>query len=150
MDALVLGNSIKSVGTKARMVACLEPETLKLPMAEHLTAFWDIMPVQPLQLPDHLLKQNMEHLRGVYNKLQVWKVFDQNDQWKARRVCMLDADMMMRSNCDEIWNFTAPAGVMRGNTDTAMHCAPLQNSFFLEGRFSSVWTGKTKNAWRHQ
>ena len=115
------------------MVACLEPETLQLPMAKHLEAFWEIMPVQPLQLPEHLVQQGMERLRGVYNKLQVWKLFDQHDDWHSYRVCMLDADMLMRNNCDELWGFNTPAGVMRGNTDNALHCPRPKHSFFLGG-----------------
>ena len=105
------------------MVACVDSSTLEVPMSVHLERFWEVMPVEPLHVPQGLVEAGMQRLQGVYNKLQVWKLFDdeRNPHWKSKRVCMLDCDMMFRQHGDQIWSFPTPAAVMRGNTDTAAH-----------------------------
>ena len=122
-DALVLGESLKESGTRARMVACVASDTLEVPMSVHHERHWEVMPVEPLDVPQRLVAAGVERLHGVYNKLQVWKLFDddRNPQWRSKRVCMLDVDMMIRQHPDAIWSFKTPAAVMRGNTDTAVH-----------------------------
>ena len=80
----------------------------------------------------------MERLQGVYNKLQVWKLFDdeRNPHWKSKRVCMLDCDMMFRAHGDQIWSFPTPAAVMRGNTDTAVHVPRPVWTYYFSGNSS--------------
>ena len=101
-DALVLGESLKESGTRARMVACVDSSTLEVPMSVHLERFWEVMPVEPLDVPHSLVEAGMQRLQGVYNKLQVWKLFDDDPHWKSKRVCVLDCDMMFRSHPDPI------------------------------------------------
>ena len=47
-----------------------------------------------------LVEAGMQRLQGVYNKLQVWKLFDdeRNPHQKSKRVCMLDCGMMIRQH----------------------------------------------------
>ena len=135
IDALVLGESLKESGTRARMVACVDSSTLEVPMSVHLDRFWEVMPVEPLDVPQHLVEAGMERLQGVYNKLQVWKLFDDdgNPQWTAKRVCMLDVDMMFRQRADQIFSFQTPAAVMRGPTDTAVHVPRPTWTYYFSG-----------------
>ena len=102
IDALVLGEPLKESGTRARMVACVDASTLELPMSVHLERFWEVMVVKHLEIPQGLVEAGMERLKGVYSKLQVWKFFDDDPHWKAKRVCMVDVDMMFRSHPDPI------------------------------------------------
>ena len=134
-DALVLGESLKASGTRARMVACVAADTLEVAMSVHLERFWEVMPVEPLDVPQRLVKAGMERLQGVYNKLQVWKLFDDdaNPHWKSKRVCMLDVDMMFRQHADQIWSFQTPAAVMRGPTDTAVHVPRPVWTYYFSG-----------------
>mgnify|MGYP005717220883 FL=1 len=99
-DALVLGESLKESGTRARMVACVAADRREVAMSVHLERFWEVMPVEPLDVPQRLVKAGLELLHGVYNKLQVWKLFDdeRKPHWKSKRVCMLDCDMMFRQH----------------------------------------------------
>ena len=122
-DALVLGESLKASGTRARMVACVDSSTLEVPMSVHLERFWEVMPVEPLDVPHDLAQAGMQRLQGVYSKLQVWKLFDDegNPHCMSKRVRMLDVDMMFRQHADQIWSFQTPAAVMPGNTDTSVH-----------------------------
>ena len=135
IDALVLGQSLRESGTRARMVACVASDTLEVPMSVHLERHWEVMPVEPLDVPQRLVAAGMERLHGVYNKLQVWKLFDdeRNPQWKSKRVCMLDCDMMIRQHADQIWSFKTPAAVVRGNTDTAVHVPRPVWTYYLSG-----------------
>ena len=59
-DALVLGESLKESGTRARMVACVDSSTLEVPMSAHLERFWEVMPVDPLYVPLELVEAGME------------------------------------------------------------------------------------------
>ena len=152
-DALVLGQSLKASGTRARMVACVAADTLEVAMSVHLEKFWEVMPVEPLDVPQRLVKAGMERLQGVYNKLQVWKLFDDdgNPQWKAKRVCMLDVDMMFRQHADQIFSLRTPAAVMRGPTDTAVHVPRPVWTYYLSGDPSRYETGlenEGRNQWR--
>ena len=142
-DALVLGESLKKSGTRARMVACVDSSTLEVPMSVHLERFWEVMPVEPLDVPHSLVAAGMQRLQGVYNKLQVWKLFDdeRNPHWKSKRVCMLDCDMMFRAHGDQIWSFPTPAAVMRGNTDTAVHVPRPAWSHYFSGNPSRYERG---------
>ena len=135
IDALVLGQSLRESGTRARMVACVASDTLEVPMSVHLERHWEVMTVEPLDVPQRLVAAGMERLHGVYNKLQVWKLFDddRNPQWRSRRVCMLDVDMMIRQHADQIWSFKTPAAVMRGPTDTSVHVARPVWTYYHSG-----------------
>ena len=145
-DALVLGESLKASGTRARMVACVDSSTLEVPMSVHLERFWEVMPVEPLDGPQHLVEAGMDRLQGVYDKLQVWKLFDDdgNPEWKAKRVCMLDVHMMFRQHSDQIFSFQTPAAVMRGPTDTAVHVPRPVWTYYFSGDSSRYLRGLEK------
>ena len=142
-DVLVLGESLKESGTRARMVACVASDTLEVPMSVHPEMFREVMPVEPLDVPQGLVEAGMERLQGVYNKLQVWKLFDDDrkPQWRSKRVCMLDCDMMIRQHADHIWSFKTPAAVMRGNTDTAVHVPRPMYTYYFSGNPSKYEKG---------
>ena len=111
------------------------------------------MRVEPLEVPPHFVKAGMQRLQGVYSKLQVWKLFDdeRNPHWKSKRVCMLDCDMMIRQHADQIWSFKTPAAVMRGNTDTAVHVPRPVWTYYLSGdpsRYERGLENEGRNQWR--
>ena len=132
-DALVLGYSLVKSNTRARMVACVDKETLELPESLLLARFWEVMPVSHLDIPKHLTDAGMQRLRGVYSKLQVWKLFDEPGPFKFKRVCMLDCDMLLRSHCDNMFSFNAPAAVMRGPTDNVTHEQRPSYTYYRNG-----------------
>ena len=117
------------------MVACVDSSTLELPMSVHLERFWEVMAVEHLEIPEGLVEAGMERLKGVYSKLQVWQLFDdrRNPFWKSKRVCMMDADMMIRGHVDQIWSFQTPAAVMRGNTDCPAHLPRPAHTYYFAG-----------------
>ena len=137
-DALVLGESLKASGTRARMVACVDSSTLEVPMSVHLERFWEIMAVEPLDVPHDLAQAGMQRLQGVYNKLQARKLFDDE---RNPRVCMLDCDMMFRAHSDQIWSFPTPAAVMRGKTDRAAHVPRPASTYYYAGKSSRYERG---------
>ena len=145
-DALVLGESLKESGTRARMVACVDSSTLEVPRSVHLERFWEVMPVEPLDVPQGLVEAGMQRLQGVYNKLQVWKLFDdeRNPQWKFQRVCLRDVDMVFRQHGDQIWSFPTPAAVMRGNTDSTAHMPRPARTYYYAGNSSKYERGLEK------
>ena len=146
IDALVLGESLKESGTRARMVACVDASTLELPMSVHLERFWEVMVVKHLEIPQRLVEAGMDRLKGVYSKLQVWKFFDDDPHWKAKRVCMVDVDMMFRSHPDAMWSFPVPSSVMRGNTDSPAYAPRPQATYYFRGDSSRYEQGKEKMA----
>ena len=115
-------------------------------MSVHLGRFWEIMRVEPLEIPTHLERAGMERLQGVYSKLQVWKLFDDDRRpfYRSKRVCMLDVDMMFRQHVDQIWSFQTPAAVMRGNTDTAVHVQRPVWTYYFSGNSSIYLKGLEK------
>jgi hypothetical protein len=144
IDALVLGEPLKESGTRARMVACVDSSTLELPMSVHLERFWEVMAVEHLEIPEGLVEAGMDRLKGVYSKLQVWKLFDDDPHWKAKRVCMVDCDMMFRSHPDPMWSFPVPSAVMRGNTDSPAYAPRPQGTYYFRGDSSRYEKGLEK------
>ena len=128
------------------MVACVAADTLGVAMSVHLERFWEVMPVEPLDVPHDLVAAGMQRLQGVYSKLQVWKLFDdeRNPHWKSKRVCMLDVDMMFWAHGDQIWSFSPPAAVMRGNTDTVSHMPRPARTYYYAGNSSRYERGQEK------
>ena len=63
-DALVLGESLKASGTRARMVACVAADTLQVAMSVHLERFWEVMPVEHLKIQQDLVEGGMQ--RSLY------------------------------------------------------------------------------------
>ena len=117
------------------MVACVVADTLEVAMSVHLERFWEVMPIEPLDVPQRLVKAGVERLQGVYNKLQVWTLFDheRKPHWNSKRVCMLDCVMMFPQHADQMWSFPTPAAVMRGNTDTAAHVPRPVWTYYISG-----------------
>ena len=46
------------------MVACVDSSTLEVPMSVHLERFWEVMPVEPLDVPQGLVEAGMQRLQG--------------------------------------------------------------------------------------
>ena len=97
------------------MVACVDSSTLELPMSVHLERFWEVMAVEHLEIPEGLVEAGMDRMKGVYSKLQVWKLFDDDPHWKSKRVCVLDCDMMFRSHPATLTQYVVVPGAVRSD-----------------------------------
>ena len=144
ISALVLGKSLKDAGTQAKMVACVDSRTLKLPIAETLRLYWNIREVQPLSVGRHKDTAMQRHI-NVYSKLQAWKLFDNDDEWQCSRVVMLDVNMLWRGKtCDAIWNTKTPAAVIRGNANSSLLTPQPRHTFFDKAGVRGYEKGRTQ------
>ena len=84
VDMLVLGNSLKEHGTKARMLLCVNEDTRLDKVHRLLETFWELVPVKHTKLPARLQGTEQSRLQGVYIKIQTWKILDQYP-WKCDR-----------------------------------------------------------------
>ena len=101
VDCLVLGYSLDHHGVKARKEICVNEDTRENNMHRLLERFWQIIPVQHAELPKHLKGTEIDRLKGVYSKMQTWKIFAGEGSDHLDRVALLDADMRVRANIDE-------------------------------------------------
>ena len=138
VDQMALGQSLREHGNKASMVLCINEDTLELPMAQLLNAWWDLYPVKHVELPPHLRGTEQRRLQGVYSKLQTVKLFDMRPM-KQRRVVMMDGDMIVRSNIDDLFSINTPAGVMRGEADSCLFEQRPYDTFFQR---PSSWSSR--------
>ena len=67
---VVLGNSLKEHGVKAKRYICINDDTLEMNMSQLLKAFWELVPVKHSRIPKHLRGSEQSRLQGVYSKLQ--------------------------------------------------------------------------------
>ena len=117
LDTMVLGMSLKQSGTKATCIVCVTPDAMQSFDTDLLSAFWTIRSIKHADVPTHLQGTEMERLRGVYTKIQVWDEF----AGEYNRTLMLDSDMIVRRNVDDIFGNKTPAAVMRGEADSCLH-----------------------------
>ena len=73
IDAMVMGNSLKEHGSKAKRYLCINDDTLASKISCLMEAFWNVVPVSHVEISrlhpgvsDELLK----HLQGVCSKIQ--------------------------------------------------------------------------------
>ena len=69
VDVMVLGNSLKEKRVKASKLLCINEDTLQHDIAMLMKAFWEFVPVQPLELLRHLKATKQKRLQGDYSKL---------------------------------------------------------------------------------
>ena len=64
-------------------------------------------------------RSEQKRLQGVYSKLQTVKLFS-SGEFKQQRFLLLDADMLMRTNIDDVFSTNVTAAVMRGEADSCL------------------------------
>ena len=69
LDVMVLANSFNDFGVKASRWLCTNEDTLQEDIAMLMNAFWEFVPVQPLELLRHLKATKQKRLQGDYSKL---------------------------------------------------------------------------------
>ena len=134
VDVMVLGNSLQEHGVKAEKLLCINEDTEKNSIAHLMRSFWQFAPVQHVQLPEHLKGSEQVRLQGVYSKLQTVKIFSEGPM-KQQRFLLMDADMLARSNLDDLFAYDVPAGVMRGEIDTCLFEPRPSHTFFYQDGF---------------
>ena len=71
VDILVMGWSMRMLAkTKARVILCINQDTLASPWASLLGMFYELKPVQHLDVPARLASTQMNRLKGVYSKIK--------------------------------------------------------------------------------
>ena len=144
IDAIVLGQSLLESCTRVRMVACVTETTWQCPMSVHLLNFWEVMLVNPLNQPIANSSCSRKRSQGAFSKHLVWTLFnDPHDtHWRASRVCLLDANTMVRKNSDHIFFMMHPGGVMHGSVHGGVVClTPSTIEYFNMNAFlhSEEW-----------
>ena len=91
--------------------------------------FYKIQGVTHYELPAQLARTQMDRPKGVYSKLQAWKLFAPTH----RRICMLDTDMLVHSSPDGLFSYRTPAGVMRGHGTSCLFEAILTHTIYPAG-----------------
>ena len=129
IDAMVLGNALKEHGVKAAKILCINDDTREHAMANLMRAFWEFREVWHVELPSHLEGSEQTRLRGVYSKLQTMNLFATGTS-KKLRFLLMDADMLPRSNLDDVFSSNVPAGVMRGDADSCLFRPRPSESYF--------------------
>ncbi|CAJ1379682.1 unnamed protein product [Effrenium voratum] len=109
LDALVLGSSLlKHGGTYDRVLLVTEAVFWSI-WAHRLQPFWDMRVVHPLDVSPELVSGCHRRFHGVFTKLRVFELEE------YRKVVLLDLDLLVRSNCEELFSFQAPTALQRGN-----------------------------------
>ncbi len=87
VDCIALGRSLSDAQTRAKTFMCVNGDTMQWNTHYLFAKYWDIMLLTHLNIPPALRGTEMERLKRVYRKLQVFKLFDQRDKVQSDRVC---------------------------------------------------------------
>jgi len=141
IDTLVLGHSLEEHGHKAKRFLCINDDTGEMAISRLLRAFWHLVPVEHVKLPHHLRGSEQKRLQGVYSKLQTMRIFSHGNL-RQERFLLMDADMLVRSNMDEVFSTNVPAAVMRGEADTCLFEPRPRHTYYQDGDETSFTVGK--------
>lgn len=125
MDALVLGHQLKKhkVDDIDRVLLATS-DVFSEPMAPLLGLFWSVKRIEDVAVPELLVSKCRSRFARTFNKLRVIELEE------YEKVCLLDCDLLPRRNLDEIFAFSAPAGVFRGNRDILTGVVHPEKAFF--------------------
>ena len=132
LDVMVLGNSLHEHGMKAKKLLCINDDTQENSISNLMRAFWEFVPVQHVEIPSHLQGSEQSRLQGVYSKLQTVKLFS-SGPLEQKRLLLIDADTLFRTNNDDLFAHETPAGVMRGEADSCLWAPRPSHTFFQKG-----------------
>ena len=115
VDCLVLGHSVAKQKTKPARVACCSPNILNSNIFKLLLAFWDIAPLRSDYIQGHWGPTDKVKVRGMYAKIDAWRLFSHRGWCQFDRVMMMNGAMLLRANIDDLFSADAPAAVMKSS-----------------------------------
>jgi hypothetical protein len=145
VDCLVLGNSLDENGVKVTKTICVNSDTRKMNAHLLLEKFWSIVKVEHATLPDHLEDTEIKRLKGVYSKIQAWKLFAGHGDDQFDRMVLLEADMLVRANIEKVGQDHPEVIklVQSGKTGSHLRLAMRQLSVYQDS-FEALWDFATQ------
>ena len=95
-----------------------------------LQIHWQVQAFTHLTLHEEYMLSTHGRLSGVWSKLLAMTLVMYN------KILLLDTDLLVRSGHDleELWEYPAPAGIMRGTNDSYTGTRRPRTTYFREGK----------------
>ena len=132
-EATILGASLHKVDATLRSRICMMETEM---MRQHpgwvrlLQIHWQVQVFTHLKLHEEYMLSTHGRLSGVWSKLLAMTLVMYN------KILLLDTDLLVRSGHDleELWEYPAPAGIMRGTNDSYTGTRRPRTTYFREGK----------------
>ena len=122
-NAMTLGYRLRRHSKQKRIVLATK-DIMREPVFKYVRFYWEVREIEDIHASPFLLRKCDFRFSRVFTKLRVMQLCDFD------KIVMLDADLLPRANCDELFLFMAPSAMMRGNCDHIPGEARRRDSFY--------------------
>ena len=125
-DALILGYCLQT-HCQHRRVLLTTQNTLRVEEVSLLKIFWELRPVEHMKVHESRLKGSDKRFAGVFTKLRAL------EQTEFSKVILMDLDTIVVQSIDELFGYTAPSALFRGNEYAAAGTKRAGETLFNKG-----------------
>ena len=115
VDSLVLGHSLAKHKMQSSKIACCSIDLLSFNVYKLLRAFWDVAAFRSDLVPNSFRTTENTKVKGLFAKIDAWRLFSQEEEWRRERVMMMNGSMLLRENTDYLFHMELPAAVMKSS-----------------------------------
>ena len=109
-DALILGSSLAYRCQDKRRVLLVTQDVMDMPESNLLRIFWELRVIRHVEVHPNRIRLTEQRFTRVFTKL---RALEQTD---FSKIVLLDLDIVVARAVDELFAFSPPAALFRGNT----------------------------------
>ena len=125
-DALILGYCLRK-HCRHRCVLLTTQSTLRVEEVSLLKIFWELRPVEHMKVHPSRLMGSDKRFADVFTKLRAL------EQTEFSKVILMDLDTIVVQSIDELFGYTAPSALFRGNEYAAAGTKRAGETLFNKG-----------------
>ena len=125
-DALILGYCLRR-HCRHRRVLLTTQSTLRVEEVSLLKIFWELRPVEHMKVHPSRLMGSDKRFADVFTKLRAL------EQTEFSKVILMDLDTIVVQSIDELFGYTAPSALFRGNEYAAAGTRRAGKTLFNKG-----------------
>lgn len=137
LGAMVLGRSLRRIGTLHELVLLHTTEIPETAVRLLARSGWDCREVEAIQGVSELYNHGEPRFDGVFTKLRAMGLVE------YEKVCLLDIDTLALSNLDHLFDLQAPAAMVRGPKHGYQHGGRIEGRWFFGGHHPSKSWGQS-------
>lgn len=128
LGAMVLGRSLRRIGTRHDMVLLHTAEIPEAAVRLLDRVGWDCREVEAIQGVSELYNHGEPRFDGVFTKLRAMGLVE------YEKVCLLDIDTLALSSLDQLFELQPPAAMVRGPRHGYQHGGRIEGRWFFGGK----------------
>ena len=131
-DALILGSSLAYRCQDKRRVLLVTQDVMDMPESNLLRIFWELRVIRHVEVHPNRIRLTEQRFTRVFTKL---RALEQTD---FSKIVLLDLDIVVARAVDELFAFSPPAALFRGNTPSRAGSQRSGETFFSKKNRSAA------------